>query len=177
MEYTLQQGDTLPLDAILQPLKGAKRKYILYRIVGISPEASRDLCNIKKSSMTTWLHDAAFVQVNNQVIQLSQTHKQEAIKLLRRETQVAAIMLESSIIDKMRGEIESGDYNLIKTRIAHEVYSKLINELDISPIPKSLTWEQKIAAFFVDGGKNEHVEADYIEETEPPESQLITQGQ
>jgi len=44
----------------------------------------------------------------------------------------------------MKKEIDSGEYELIRTNLAREVYSKLISDLDYQPAALSLTWEQRI---------------------------------
>lgn len=128
----------------LQVLSGRKRQFMLLRILDVGTEAARQLCGISKGTYNTWLHNDVFVQLYRRRAELAITYKQEVLPLMRRSNQLQAILLEEKIIGKMKDEIKSGEYNLIKTNLAREVYSKLISDLDYQPPLKSLTWQQRI---------------------------------
>jgi hypothetical protein len=53
----------------------------------------------------------------------------------------------------MKEEIDSGEYELVRTNLAREVYSRLLNDLDVQPQVKSLTWEQKIQNLILPQGE------------------------
>lgn len=134
----------MALEDELKALGGRKRRFILLRIIDVGTEAARQLCGITKGTYNTWLQNESFVEVHRRRAELSVEYKQEALRLMRRDNQLQAVLLEEKIINKMKEEIESGEYNLIKSNLAREVYSKLINDLDYQPPNLSLTWEQRI---------------------------------
>lgn len=125
--------------------------------------------------MNTWFKDSTFVDIHRQLSDLTKDYKREAINMLRRDTQLAAVMLEANIIDKLTKEVESGNYSLLKTPLAKEVYSKLISELDVVKVPQVMTWEQQVANFFnVEGETIEgEFEAAGSKKTEHPQSYLV----
>ena len=44
----------------------------------------------------------------------------------------------------MKQEIEDGTYELVRTNLAKEVYSKLIADLDVVPQAVAMTWQNRI---------------------------------
>ncbi len=129
----------------MKTISGRKRRFLLLRIIDVSVDESRKLCGIKKGTYNTWLHNDDFKAVYQRRAELATEYKQEALQLMRRDNQLQAVLLEEKIIAEMRKEIEGdGDYKLLKTHLAREVYSKLINDLDYQPANVSLTWEQRI---------------------------------
>lgn len=128
----------------IKPLTGNKRKFFLLRIVDMDVNTALTLCGVKRGTYNTWLQGSVFVGLYRQRDSFSGEHKQEAIQLLRRDNQLAAVLLESNILAKMKEEIASGELSLVKTNLAREVYSKLITDLDIQPQVKSLTWNERV---------------------------------
>ena len=128
----------------LKSITGRKKRFILLRIIDVGTEEARRLCGIRKGTYNTWLHNEAFVKVHQRKAELSLEYKQEALRMLRKENQLQAVLLEEKILEKIKQEIESGEYVLVKTNLAREVYSKLINDLDYQPPVKNLTWEERI---------------------------------
>ena len=128
----------------LKVVSGRKRRFILLRIIDIETEAARQLCSISKGTYNTWLHNDAFKQLYRRRAELSAEHREDALRLLRRDNQQHAIFLEEKILQKMKKEIESGEYDLIRTNLAREVYSKLIADLDYQPKSLALSWEQRV---------------------------------
>ena len=118
---------------------------MLLRIADTDVESARKLCGIPKGTYNFWLQDEAFVELHKRIADWSAEYKQEAIQLLRRTNQLQAVLLEEQIIVKMKGEIESGNYNLIRTNLARTVYEKLISDLDYIPQNLSLSWEERFA--------------------------------
>jgi len=172
----------MSLQTELKGIEGRKRKFLLLRIVGIESEPARQLCQIPKGTYNSWFHHDSFVEASRKVRDWSGEYKQEAIQLLRRTTQLQAALLEEQIIDKMKAEIESGEYNLIKTLLARSVYDKIINSLDYQPESLSLSWEQKLQQIYTNqpqlGGEDGTViETTYSEQTEHSESRSLTQGE
>lgn len=130
----------------LKPIIGNRRRFMLYRIADVDTDTARKLCGIKKGTYNNWLQDETFVTIHRRRDEFAQEYRKEAIQMLRRDNQLAAVMLEGKIIAQMKKEIESGNplgYNLIKTHIAREVYSKLIADLDVVPQAPMISWEQR----------------------------------
>jgi len=132
----------------LKGIGGRMRKFILLRIADTDAETARGITNIPKGTYNSWFKNADFVRVYQKMTDLSVEYKQEAIQLLRRTTQLQAALLEEQIVQKMKAEIESGEYNLIKTLLARSVYDKIINSLDYQPESLSLSWEQRLQQFY-----------------------------
>lgn len=128
----------------LKPLTGNKRKFQLLRIVDMGVDTALTLCGVKRGTYNTWCQNDVFVSLYRRRDEFSGSHKQEAIQLLRRDNQLAAVLLESKILAKMKDEIASGELSLVKTNLAREVYSKLITDLDVQPQIRSLTWDQRV---------------------------------
>jgi hypothetical protein len=130
---------------IVSPVIGNRRKFILLRIADMGLDEALGVCNIKKRTYFTWMDDSTpFATIYRRKDELSGFYKQEAIKLLRRENQLAAVLLEGQIIQKIKEEVDSGDYSIIKTPLAKEVYTKLISNLDFEPktlIEDNRSWE------------------------------------
>lgn len=133
----------------IRAITGNKRKFLLLRIVDMGVDTALTLCNVKRGTYNTWCQNPTFVELYRRRDEFSSEYKQEAIQLLRRDNQLAAVLLESKLIHKMKEEIESGEYELIRTNLAKEVYSRLLSDLDIQPQVQSLTWEQRIQNLFL----------------------------
>lgn len=169
------------LKEILRGLSDNKRNYILMRVAGMKPETAREFTGIQRGTYNTWFGDTVFVQVHQQIPNLIDDHRQEAIQMLRRDNQLQAVLLEGEIIVKMRQELITGDYNLLKSNLAKEVYSKLITDLDAVPKNLALTWEQRILGLFgspeeqgetIDG----ELEEASSEQTEHPEGNILPEA-
>ena len=55
-------------------------------------------------------------------------------------------------IGKMKDELDKGlalgEFSILRTQLAREVYSKLMTELDATPQVVALSWEQKLLQIF-----------------------------
>ena len=128
----------------IRPLTGNRRRFFLLRIVDMDKKTALNLCNIKNGTYNTWCQDSEFVALYRRRDEFSADFKQEAIQLLRRDNQLAAVMLETKIVAKMQEEVDSGIYELMRTNIAKSVYERLIADLDVVPKVQSLTWQDKV---------------------------------
>jgi len=133
------------LREILKPISGAKKHFLLMRIAGLDPTVSRRMIKVTTGTYNAWLYrDEEFKDLYHRIPELEHDHRHEAIQMLRRDNQLEAVLLEGKILSKMKEELDTGEYSLIRTHLAREVYSKLISELDIVPQVRSMTWEQKV---------------------------------
>jgi len=172
----------------IKTVTGNKRKFLLLRIVDMSAKAARELCGVTQGTYNSWLQNEEFGLLYRRRDEFSGEYKQEAIQLLRRDNQLDAVLLEGKLIKKMKDEVESGDYVLIRTNLAREVYSKLITDLDQQPQIKSLTWEQRIQQLFLENNPQQ-IEGGQItdgkvisettssEESQHPKSLPFTEGE
>lgn len=125
----------LSLESVVSPLVGEQLRFILFRIVGMSVQQALGASKATQGKYNDWLRrNPEFGLINGYVRDLSKTHRAEAIKLLRRSNQLTAILLEEEIMDRIIREVQSGEYDLIKTSIAKEVYNKLIAVMDATPV-------------------------------------------
>lgn len=129
-------------------LSGNKRKFFLLRVADLDTDIARKLVDVKPGTYNYWLQNPEFVELYRQRDELSAEFKQEAIQLLRRDNQLEAVLLEGKILAQMKAELASGEYQLLKSHLAREVYSKLISDLDVVPPTETLSWEQRLRALF-----------------------------
>lgn len=121
-----------------------QKKYLLLRISGIDTSLALSMSKGDRLQYNNWMKNQSFTSIHKRLPELESKYKQEAAQLLRRNNQLEAVLLEGTIVEKMKAEIESGDYDLIRTNLAREVYSKLMAELDQQPKVPTQTWEMKI---------------------------------
>jgi len=133
----------------IKVLSGNKRRFFLLRVSDIGTSAALKICGVVRGTYNSWLQHDDFVQLYRRRAEFSGEYKQEAIKLLRRDNQLEAVLLESKIVAKMKEELASGEFDLIRTNMAREVYSKLIADLDVVPKITGNTFDQRIQAILV----------------------------
>lgn len=168
----------------IRPLSGNKRRYILLRISGLDPESSVRFTGIAKSTRNTWLRHPDFVELHRRIGEFSSEYRQEAIQLLRRDTQREAALLESKIIAELMREVDNKEYSLLRTRLGSEVYNKVMSDLDAVPQIQSLTWEDRRAIYLntppeqISEGEviDAIPEAENIEEDESQEREPVEEG-
>ena len=136
----------------IKVLSGNKRRFFLLRVTGMAPEQARQIVGITRGTQNTWLQNETFVELHRKLDEFTRDHRVEAIQLLRRDNQLEAVLLEGKIVQKMKEEIDSGDYNLIRSNLAREVYARLIGDLDEQAQTPALTWEQRIQNIFMPQG-------------------------
>ncbi|MHA2065558.1 MAG: hypothetical protein ACXABY_14380 [Candidatus Thorarchaeota archaeon] len=170
----------------IKTITGNKRRFFLLRIADMDTRTALFLCNIRRGTYNTWLLNQEFVELYRRREELSAEYKQEALQLLRRDNQFEAVLLEGKIIKRMKDELESGEYELIRTNLAREVYSRLLSDLDTQPQTKSLTWEQRISQLFITPAQEitegetingELVETNNSQETEHTQSLTLSESQ
>jgi len=147
----------------IKVLSGNKRKFLLLRVADIDTAPARKMCGVVVGTYNSWLNNAVFAPLYARLDEFRADYKEEAIRLLRRDNQLAAVMLEGKIIEKMKAELDREEYVLIKTHLAREVYSKLMADLDVVPQTQVLSWEQRIQQIFQDGRPDQVTEGIYAE--------------
>ena len=176
----------MSLNDELRGIKGDKRKYLLLRIADVSSSTAMDICSVKRGRYNQWFRQStsSFVQVHRRLGDLVSEYRIEAIKELRRENQVSAVLVESKIVQRLKEEIESKQYSLIKTLIGRDVLSKLLGDMDSQPSTQ-MSWEQRSTQVFqqiIQGQPNQGeidgqvIEAETGQLNQHPQSQLITEG-
>lgn len=168
---------------------GNRKKFVLLRVADVDAITARKLCGIGLGTYNSWFRDERFTTIYRKVRDLTSEYRQEAIQLLRRDNQLQAVLLEGRIIDKLVEELDSGDYQLMKTNLAREVYGKLIVALDVVPQTQIISWEQRLQQIItvpspeqleqpIEGEfRDANLEANSQSETESPESPHESKGQ
>lgn len=147
----------------IKPLSGNRRRFLLLRITDMDTSPALKLVGVKLSTYHSWLQNREFKTLYRRRKEFATDYKQEAIQLLRRDNQLEAVLLEGKVIAQMKIELESGEYSLIRSHLAREVYSKLMADLDIQPTVQ-LTWEQRL----------EHIiKPDELEEGQAMEGEFV----
>jgi hypothetical protein len=138
----------------LKNITGKKKRYMLYRVAEMEAEVARKLANVTAGAYNSWLRpEDEFHRLHRRISELIINYKQEAIQMLRRDNQLNAVILEERIINKMIEEVDTGDYNLIRTNLARDVYTRLMGDLDFQPQVANMSWEQRIQNIFADPAK------------------------
>ena len=132
------------LQEVLRPFRGKARQFLILRISGIKKKTALEMARGGISDYNRWLIRPDFVEVHRQIQDLFVEHRDEALRLLRKENQLNAALMEGELIVQMREEIESGEHQLLRTGLAKEVYAKLMSEMDKAPDTQITTWEQRI---------------------------------
>ena len=175
----------------LKTIVGNRRKFLLYRIVDVDVNTALKLVGTRRGTYNSWLHDERFVTLYRRRDEFSADadYKQEAIQMLRRGNQLSAVMLEEKILKELKKEIDLGVYRLLKTPLAKEVYTKLVNDLDWQPKSLTMSWEEKLAVILQQIAQNpnpqlpqdtpvaEVVDATAITEGEGSESPEHSEGE
>jgi hypothetical protein len=159
----------------LRGLSPNKRKYMLLRIAGMDTQPAIKLTGITRGTYNSWMQQATFVTIHRRRDELTQDYRHEAIQALRRDNQLSAVLLEGQILAKMKEELETGEYRLIKSHLAREVYSKLMSDLDAIASTQVVSWEQRIQQIFMEGnnGKDENSTPEGSQQEEPIEGELV----
>ncbi len=134
----------------IKNLSGNKRRFFLLRIADLDTKAALKLCGVKRDTYNSWLSQKTepsrlFVSLYRRRDEFNADYKQDAIKILRRDNQLEAVLLEGQIVAKMKEELASGEYSLVRSQLAREVYSKLITDLDAPPPTLSISWEERLS--------------------------------
>ncbi len=149
----------------IKGLSGNKRRFLLLRTADIDTKAALKLIGVVRGTYNSWLQGEEFVTLYREVRKLTDEYKQEAIQLLRRDNQLEAVLLEGKIIAEMKQELKDRKYDLIRTNLAKEVYTRLLSDLDKTPTTPLISWEQRIANIFTNPPE-QIVEGSYTEVNE-----------
>lgn len=125
---------------------GKRRRFLLLRIAGLDKGLALATVGSSQHAYNGWVGDKKFQPIYRKVNELALEYAQEAVRLIRRDNQLAAAFLEEKIITQLTEELESGNYKLIKTQLGKEAYKLLIGELDKTPVTLHQTWQQRVLA-------------------------------
>ena len=142
MEMITDGTEQESLQSVLKGIIGKRRRFLLLRLCDVETADARGMCSATVSAYNGWVREERFKLVYQRREELSTTYKKEAMTMMRRENQLAAVMLEEKILKALVVEIDSGNFVLMKTQIAKEVYNKLMADLDITVVPSSMSFEQ-----------------------------------
>tara|TARA_Y100000310_G_scaffold16579_2_gene16538 strand:- start:6131 stop:6727 length:597 start_codon:yes stop_codon:yes gene_type:complete len=171
-EQSIQNVKVTLLDE-LSGIIGNPRKFILIRIAGLDVEESCKYLGVTRAAYNKWFSRAPkFISANRRIEELRIDYRQEAVRLLRRDNQLAAVKLEAEVIDQMRNEIKNREYELVKTNLGREVYSKLMAALDVVPAATVNSGDTIIdkLAFVLGNPQNQQLEASKIASIATPEN-------
>jgi len=140
------EGETMELQETLEGIAGDRRRFLLFRIAGLDKNTALVAIDVPEKRYNTWLHNARFVEAHRKIKELHETNREQAMRLIRRDNQMVATLLERDVVERLREELDTGDYKLVKTNLGKAVYERLMNELDKAPTIQHNTWEQRILA-------------------------------
>ena len=105
----------MTLSEKIKPLSRNPRTFLLWRIAGLDVKFARELAGVAQGTYNVWTQNEEFSALYRQLPDLTYQYKQEATKLLRRENQLDAVLIEGKILRTMKEELDTKEYNLIKT--------------------------------------------------------------
>jgi len=128
----------------LSLLNPKQKKFFHLLIAGVKRDAAMTVAGIPKATFKYWQGNDPFRSLLDRVEELKDAYFDEAFQLLRHDNKVMALFLEQELLEKIKGEIESGEYNLVKTPLAKDVYNKALEESKGITLP-SVGWMQFVA--------------------------------
>lgn len=135
----------------IKVLSGARRKFFLLRVADMDTDVAMKLTGVTRGTYNNWVRSKSFSELYKRRDELSAEYKQEAIQLLRRDTQREAALLESKIVAKMGEELETGEYKLLRTHLGREIYTKLMSDLDATPQIRVESFDERVLTIISQG--------------------------
>ena len=179
MEVALINTPDVPQRSLadeLHIISGRKeRKFLLFRIAGLDIKDALTFTGVNQGSYNAWCEKPDFRELNRRRGDLERDHRSEAVKLLRRENQIGAVVIEQRIIETLLQELDSHEYDLMRTPIAKTVYDKLMQDIDAMPtitLKTKQTFIDKMAVLM--GGMNNDRQAENSQPAQSTEGKLIS---
>ena len=129
----------------LSQLNSKQKKFFHLLIAGVKRDTALAIAGIPKATFKYWQGNDPFRSLLDRVETLKDNYFDEAFQILRHDNKVIALFLEQMLLEKIKEEIESGEYNLVKTPLAKDVYNKALEEGKGVNIP-SVGWLQFVAS-------------------------------
>jgi hypothetical protein len=128
----------------LKKLKTKRQKsFILLCVAGMSVEEA--LTHHSISSYFRWKRDPQFREVLDNLPELTRDYADEAIGLLRLRNISEILTLEDKVLDIVKEELRTGKYNLLKTHLAREIFSRAKDDKHKAKKEEfKQTWQQRI---------------------------------
>ena len=99
-----------------------QKKFITLCVAGMSIEQAQDYISLP--SYYRWLRQPVFKEVLDKLPELRKEHGEEAGEMLHIKNMIEAIAIEEKILAIIKEELKTGKYNLIKTHIGREVFTR-----------------------------------------------------
>lgn len=113
----------MTLTDALKKLKTKNQKgFVLLCVAGLSIEEA--LTHYSQSSFFRWKKDPDFSDVFDHLPELHRDYAEEAIGLLRMRNIAEVLTLEDRVLDIVKEELRTGRYDLLKTHLAREIFSR-----------------------------------------------------
>ncbi len=157
----------------IKQLSGNKRRFFLLRIADMDTKAALKIIGVVRGTYNSWLQNPDFVELYHRRDEFNEEYRQEAIKLLRKDNQLEAVLFEGKMIANMKEELDSGEYNLIRTNLAREVYSRLVGDLEAQTQVSLISWEQRLQQIVLAPQQQPLIEG----ENQPEPHQEETEGE
>lgn len=131
----------------LRKLKTSKqREFIILCVAGMDVLDARNYLSIP--SYYRWLRDPVFKEVLDNLPELSQNYAEDARTMLRLKNVTKALALEEEILAVIKEELKTKKYNLIKTHLGREVFTRaregrLGRDL-AKKVVREQTWEDRL---------------------------------
>jgi len=166
----------MSLERELGDIRGDKLTYMLMRVSGLDTGTAKKMLKLKEGTYNAWLRSQSFIELHRRVPELIGSYQEEALRLLRRENRLSAILLESEILAEMREEVRNKVYKLVKTNLARTVYERVIDSIEEKPSGVGGFRQQLLQIFNIDPN-NPQQQIEVINANPGSTSGLLTQPQ
>ncbi|MFC2035840.1 hypothetical protein ACFLUJ_06950 [Chloroflexota bacterium] len=134
------------IEALRKLRTSKQREFIILCVAGMDAMDARKYLSIP--SYYRWLRDPAFKEVLDNLPELSHNSAEDAITMLKMRNIAEAQALEEKILAVIKEELETKKYNLVKTHLGREVFTrardgKLLKDVAKS-VTKKQTWEDRL---------------------------------
>jgi transposase len=139
-------GDEMTLIEALKKLKTKRQKgFILLCVAGLSIEEALTHYSVSVSSYFRWKRDPQFREVLDNLPELHRDYADEAISLLRLRNIAEVLTLEDKVLNIVKEELRTGKYNLLKTHLTREIFSRAKDERHKAKKQEfQQTWSQRL---------------------------------
>ncbi len=133
------------INDLLVSLSYKQRRYILCRMGMMDTQEADSLAGTTAAGRAQWkVNSPRYKELDDNIETLQRDYGDIALKWLKKENQLTAVLLEKKILDKIEQEIDKGEYDLVKTHLAREVFARHTEEIGKALQSVNITWAQII---------------------------------
>jgi len=134
------------IDALGKLRTSKQREFIILCVAGMDVLDARKHLSIP--SYYRWLSDPVFKEVLDNLPELTQNYSEDAVIMLRLRNVAKVLAMEEKILAVINEELKTKKYNLIKTHLGREVFTRARERKLMKDVVKKetikQTWEDRL---------------------------------